>query len=283
MATIGNFLLACNKYIPCLIGSVYPLKVTAAEIVDNFKFRDLPLADQRMQNIFRECVTECGLNPNKYVCKIIENNCLVPAQAVLPNTIIIRRGESSKNELWLRMTIKHELGHLNHYDAIALTCINLVATAALYGASWMMEQYLQDSSMGAIAAIAGIFSQLPLNLHIQHSMALHSESRADQFSIKHTRNSQELRTMASYYEERFENWVAELPTFRGGKSIPMVEFENRENRNQTLREWVIENRHMPYAAGRSMGHPNYYDRAQTFRLAAERLEANDQARALKNS
>ncbi len=174
----------------------------------------------------------------------------------------------------LRSQIKHELGHLKHSDAIAATCIGSAATAALYGASRIMEQSLQGSSIGAIAAIAAIVIQLPLTVRIQRFMKLYLESRADQFAIKHTKNSEELRAVASYYEKQFEDWVENLPKLQGGQSRPMVEFQKRENRNQTLREWVIENRHMPLVAGKSSTHPNYYDRAETFRLAAERLEAS---------
>lgn len=276
MVAIGNFLLACNKYIPCLVGSVYSLGHTAVDIIDNFSFGNLPLADESVQKIFKECVAECGLNPKKYVCKV-RHDWNSPASAVFPNTVFVtgRVEQSLGAELCLRSQIKHELGHLNHYDAIAATCIGSAATAALYGASRMMEQYLQGSSMGAIAAIAGLFIQLPLTVRIQRFIKLYLESRADQFAIKHTTNSQELRAVACYYEGRFEDWVANLPTFQGGRSRPMAEFKNRENRNQTLREWVIENRSMPLVAGKSTTHPNYYDRAQTFRLAADRLESSN--------
>lgn len=275
MAAIGDFLLASNKYIPCLVGSVFSLGHAAVDIIDNFCFGNLPLADEKVQKIFRECVAECGLNPNKYVCKV-RDDWDSPASAVFPNIVFVsgRIEQSLEAELLLRTQIKHELGHLNHYDAIAATCLGSAATAALYGASWMMEEYLQDSSIGAIAAIAGIFIQLPLTVRIQRFIKLYLESRADQFAIKHTTNSQELRAVASYYEERFEDWVANLPTLQGGRSRPMAEFQNRENRNQILREWVIENRYMPLVAGKSSTHPNYYDRAQTFRLAGERLESS---------
>ena len=269
MVTISNFLLACNKYIPCIAGGIVSLGHATVDAIDNFCFGNLPLADERVQKIFTECVVECGLNPNKYVCKVREH-WRSPATAVFPNTVFVngKIEESLEATLRLRSIIKHELGHLHYYDSIAATCISLLLTAAHYGASRLMEEYLQDSSIGTFGAIAGILIQLPIMFRVQCLMKLYLESRADQFAIKHTKNSEELRAMASYYENRFENWVTNLPTLKGGLSRPMAEFQNRKNRNQTLRAWVIENRQMPLAAGKSSMHPNYYDRAKTFRLAA---------------
>ena len=275
-----------NHYAPLLLAGAVVLLRGAQNVHEYLQARKLPDVDAETQRIFNEVVRECGLKERDFSCKIYDaynswarsiGNHVV---TITSETASHLKGSDPRARLQARSIIKHELGHLHHRDLISRTLISAAVAGIIYGMNKIAEHYIPavQSPWTALAYSIGAVFALYVRLRLIWEGQLYAlrreERRADLFAIQHTTNPQELDAVAEQFSSEFEGYVGRVLFLQVGRRKIQDEYDRRSNRDQSVRDWVIENRHVPYIAGESSIHPNLYDRANTFKEAAKRLLAS---------
>ncbi len=299
-----NIVYQCCNYL-----SYAPRIVSVVRCIDDLRMNayayfnwlgDLEETDQKVQDVFYEIVEECGLNKDNYFCKIdSSSDCLKHvAYAKGWNTVAISKpiadnliGLNRKKCLFARGVIKHELGHLYNRDSASDIGASAVRAALLFSAYKIANLYFPfseptsflESLVWSGAFLVTTCAQFAFITKARWYKDRRDELGADAFSIRHG-HVKELHAMADDYESFIDKAVESahikyVSQQLFGKSIRIIDlYEARENRAQTLKEWIIQNRYTYNMLTDSHIHPNPYDRANTFRQAALLKESSKDKR-----
>jgi len=170
-------------------------------------------------------------------------------------------------------SLRHEAGHVHYNDqrrsvlsqfllSIAVGAAALIATPKTLSIINTKIPLTKTTAYIAAFALPAIGTALGLLVHTMiHPLQIkHQEKRADDFSITHTHNPQELLAMANYFKKAHEGDMQyELPAIQ--KNHPWLSYLFRK-RPQVLFNLFTYRNHIPPG-------PRYFK----FKAASERLQA----------
>lgn len=280
--SLGTLSILANRYVPTAMGcAITALGLGIAAYQTPRMWKTAHDVRENVQNIFNEILSECGLKAGSISCKILPTDS-TDARALTNRTLTITPSVAGdlispdpKKALLSRAIIKHEIGHCyhNHFISRIAKVAGLLCT--VYSFNKLLERYVlipltsYNPVLGVIGCVFTAYVQLKCFYEATLRIRRHEEEQADQFSIQHACSKEELEASAENFEKDFESYLKDIPILQVGFWNIGDQFKNRPNKNQTLREWAIENRHLPGVGGESAIHPTLYDRAITFRKAAE--------------
>lgn len=240
--------------------------------------KKLSEADETVQKLFNEIVCECRLKKGLYSCKIGKPSNGSSASVIDYRTVCLSeelasdlKSNNEKKQLCARSIIKHELGHIENRDNASLIAIAAIQLGCIYAFNHLFTYLPEQTIVYAVGTVAAIYFQFRFLYDTDQYFEKWAELRADAFSIRHATTAKELSAVAEFFEDKFEDVVANAPnTYLGGVKLTDI-YDRKKKENQTLRDWLIENRNVPNLIHQSTCHPNPYDRAKTFREASKKF------------
>jgi hypothetical protein len=66
--------------------------------------------------------------------------------ALSPALVTLLQGDEEQERLWARSVVKHELGHLNHFEGLKRILHASAVVAVIGGINWGLENWMSESS-----------------------------------------------------------------------------------------------------------------------------------------